>query len=125
MERSKYDRSPCMKSLKSVPYFLLAFSIFISTIIVAIQNISFVNYVKRSLFFVILIFVASTVISRTLEKIRPIESTKSTIELTVPAEQITLQYGKDQSGGAIDVEEDEDGDFAPMDFREYKDEDQE
>ncbi|SHI79587.1 hypothetical protein SAMN02745975_00619 [Geosporobacter subterraneus DSM 17957] len=114
-----------MKSLKSVPYFLLAFSIFISTIIGAIQNISFVNYVKRSLFFVILIFVASTVISRTLEKRRPIESTKSNIELTVPAEQITLQYGKDQSGGAIDVEEDEDGDFAPMDFREYKDEDQE
>lgn len=114
-----------MKSLKSIPYFMLAFSIFISTIIGAIQNISFVNYVKRSLFFVILIFVASTVICKTLEKRRPIESTKSTIELTVPAEQITLQYGKDQSGGAIDVKEDEDDDFEHINFPEYKAEDPE
>ncbi len=114
-----------MKSLKSIPYYLLASSIFVSTLIAAFQNISFGSYIKRSLFFVILIFSASLVITRTLEKIRPIEKSKSTIELTVPAEQITFNYGVENSNEEDDIEAEAEGDFAPMDFREYKTKDKE
>lgn len=114
-----------MKSLKSIPYYLLTFSIFISTLIAAFQNISFISYVKRSVFFVALIFIASFVIIKTVEKSKSVEEAKPTIELTVPAEQITLDYGVENSNEEDDMAMEEEGDFAPMDFRKYKEENEE
>ncbi|AOT68255.1 hypothetical protein [Geosporobacter ferrireducens] len=114
-----------MKSLKSIPYYLLVFSIFISTLIAAFHNISFISYIKRSLLFVILIFIASLVISKTLQKSKSTEEAKPTIELTVPAEQITLDYGVENSSEEDYMATEEEGDFAPMDFREYKEKNEE
>ncbi|QZY56775.1 hypothetical protein [Crassaminicella profunda] len=93
-----------MKSIKSIPYIFLIFSIFISTIIAMMQNISFSVYLKRTICFYLIIFFATKCCIYYITKAK--ESSGNKIDIIIPPEE--LEVGADKN-------EPED-DFIPLDL---------
>lgn len=103
-----------MEILRRIPYILLFLSIFISTLIGMLANITFLSFLKRTILFYAVIFLGSYICISNVLKAKttqniPKDSSAKQIDLVIPSEQPEL-YNK---------EDDEQPDFIPIDFKNY------
>ncbi|QXM06124.1 hypothetical protein [Crassaminicella indica] len=99
-----------MKSIKSIPYIVIIVSIFISTTIAMIQNISFSAYLKRTICFYLIIFLSAKCCIYYISKAKELSSNKNIIDMVIPPEEIEVGTDKDE------VEDD----FIPLDLEKHQ-----
>ncbi|KXG75774.1 hypothetical protein [Thermotalea metallivorans] len=103
-----------MEILRKIPYILLFLSIFISTLVGMLANITFLSFLKRTILFYVVIFLGSymgvsNVLKAKITQNTAKDSSVQQIDLIIPSEQPELYNKKD----------DEQTDFIPIDFKNY------
>lgn len=89
---------------------ILVFSIFVSTIIAMIQNISFTLFFKRTVVLLLLTFVSSKICIRSIIKTKELTTNGGEIDQVIPYDKLELE---------MDTKQAED-DFTPLDADELK-----
>ncbi|MBF8983069.1 hypothetical protein IZY60_05930 [Lutibacter sp. B2] len=98
-----------MKILQSIPYILLFISIGISTIVAAINNITFFTFFKRSIFCFFILFVSSRFLINYI-----LETKEKNLELgALNHKNLPVEDEINTSGNSNNVEDD----FTPLDLQ--------
>ncbi|MBB6216502.1 hypothetical protein HNQ80_002604 [Anaerosolibacter carboniphilus] len=105
-----------MEKLKKLPYVLLLTSILIGTIIGMLSNISFISYLKRTLFFYAIIFLGSyqfvSFILKANTGQKKVDS--NSVDIVIPPGEPEF----------YDSSEKENQNFVPLDFKSYDEKNQ-
>ncbi|WZL74869.1 hypothetical protein QBE52_09320 [Clostridiaceae bacterium 35-E11] len=99
-----------MKRLRSIPYILLGFSIFVSTVIAMVQNMSFTLFCKRTTIFFLVTFISSKMCINSIIKTKEFQINPSEMNIVIPYDKVELE---------TDTKQTED-DFALLDVDQLK-----